>query len=192
MGPPDAFAHYRLLLVDKWRDRLEPACLRAAHGYALCEIGFRYLSCGYEDQGWDYIEQALRRSPEVFGELDTLYELALGERPRGERSQPAPIDGTLTITRFIKAGQRAALSRNDSRLGLSNLYLAYAMLNDQAHDWVHARRYLYKAIRRNPYLLLSPSIGRRLIKLHTSPQIAQWAKSCGGKLLERLSAPTGG
>jgi hypothetical protein len=108
--------------------------------------------------------------PEVLERLDTFYELACADQPRGYRGEPKLLDlernGAKMLegldALFAEAGSLLEFMR---RPAYGNAHLALAMLSDQAGDWRAARRYLLGAIRANPRLSGSYSIIRRLLKL---------------------------
>ncbi len=179
MDPAGAFARNRLLLVEKWRERLEPDALKRAQGYALRDVAIRYIANSNSDQGWDYLEQAICTYPEVLHDLETLYELAIGARPRGQRSRPSPVDGAPTVAALSALIARCQIARAHKCAALSNLFLALAMLNDQAGDWRQARHYIRSAIRWNPGLLRSRLVLRRLAKLHASLHLFLLARRYG-------------
>jgi glycosyltransferase involved in cell wall biosynthesis len=175
MDQADAFACYQLLLVEKWRQRLGPSGYAYARGYALRQISFRYFASGNQEQGWDYFARAFCAYPEILTDLDTLYELAIGTRSRGHRGQPTPLDGTRIIYTLAQLMAQNEVSYRHRRVGLGNLNLALAMLNDQAGDWRSARRYLLDAIRYDPKLISRTTL-RRLAKICMGKRLMRFAK----------------
>jgi GT2 family glycosyltransferase len=139
-----------------------------AFGYRCTALG--YLEQQQTDTAWRWLEEAVATWPQLLNRLDTLYELALGDQPRGHRGQASLLD--------VRANREELLDRLESLFvgappdvralratAYGNAYLALAMLSDQAEDWAAARCYLGRAIRSNPALLLDALVVRRGAKL---------------------------
>ena len=88
--------------------------------------------------------------PTYSRELDTFYELACGNQPRGYRgwAELMEIDrnGAELFTRldqlFSRAQPEVACLKSTA---YGNAYLALGMLSDQVDDWAVARRYLWRS-----------------------------------------------
>lgn len=152
-----------------------PAEKRRGYAFAWRAAAYGHIAQQEADQGWRYLAQAAAIKPDLLNRLDTFYELALGDQPRGYRgeAQLADLDanGAEMLRRlealFAAAGP-AVLALEGPAYG--NAYLALAMLSDQAGDWPAARRYLRQAIHAHPALLLDRSVLRRLAKLWSGKQ----------------------
>ena len=142
---------------------------RRAYGFAYRSAALGYIQQSQPDEGWRFLAQAVSTWPHLLERLDTFYELACGDQPRGYRGQAGSLDidgnGAEMLKRldalFAERGSLEPLRR----LAYSNAYLALGMLSDQAGRWAAARRYLFQAIVANPRLLGSYLVVRRLLKL---------------------------
>lgn len=143
---------------------------RCAYGFAYRCTAIDFIQQGNWDAGWRFLEEGLVVWPHLLARLDTFYELACGNQPRGYRGQAATLDiqgnarHMLTWLEkfFAKSDPQFAPWR---RTAYANTYLALGMLSDQAGHWSAARRYLFRAIKFNQRLLFSPAHMRRLLKL---------------------------
>lgn len=142
---------------------------RRAYGYAYRQAAFGHIMQAEVDKGWAYLAQAVAIYPQLLEQLDTFYELALGDQAKGYRGDATLVDlktnGEALLRRLSRLLQEGAPERQQWRsLAYGNMYLALGMLSDQAGDWSQARQYLWQAIRHHPKLL-SPSLIRRFAKL---------------------------
>ncbi len=160
-----------------------PQDKRQAYGFALRATAFGFVAQREPDVGWRHLIQAVSTWPDLLRRLDTFYELALGDQPRGYRGQAEMLDITANAAEML--GRLKVLfadipSTVQALRGAAfgNAYLALAMLSDQAGDWSAARRYLLQAARHNPRLL-SGSFLRRLFKLTLGPSSVRWIKFIG-------------
>lgn len=179
----DTFCQARLILVEKHFGALtgDSSTLsdasKVAYGYAYRAITTKYIESGQPTKGWPYLERAVALHPAILAQLDTFYELALGDQPRGYRGEATQED--------IAANGAEMLRRMDILFASSsppvqvlkgaaygNAYLALAMLSEQAGDWSAARRYLIRAIRFHPRLLRDQLVMRRLFKLLLGQRLA--------------------
>jgi tetratricopeptide (TPR) repeat protein len=147
-----------------------PADKRRAYAFAYRTAAFEYNMQGKPDEAWCYLEQALAIWPDIFKRLDTFYEMACADQPRGQRGKADLLDidsnGEALIKRLDRLfaqAQPEAMSLRSVAYG--NSYLALAMLSDQAGRWGSGRLYLRQAIKANPRLAGSPSVVRRYAKL---------------------------
>lgn len=173
MSDVDALAEARLALIKKHFGNLHgetsPESVKAAYGYAYRSIAIKYIEHGDVETGWICLEKAATLLPAILERLDTFYEIALGDQPRGYRGQTEFVNlernGAEMLRRleslFATADRPIQALRSTSH---GNAYLALAMLNDQAHDWSTARRQMFLAAWHNPGLISGPYL-RRLGKL---------------------------
>ena len=147
-----------------------PADKRRAYAYAYRMGAFEYNMQGKSDEAWRYLDHAVTIWSDIFLRLDTFYELACGNQPRGYRGQAELVEidrnGAELFTRLdqlFSHAQPDVMSLRSAAYG--NVYLALAMLSDQAGRWGAGRRYLRQAMKANPRLLGSPSVVRRYSKL---------------------------
>jgi glycosyltransferase involved in cell wall biosynthesis len=147
-----------------------PAAKRRAYAFAYRTAAFEYSIQGKADEAWSYLAQAAAVWPTIFTQLDTFYELACGNQPRGYRGQAdsVAIDQN-AVELFARLDQLFAqaspevIALKGTAYGNANLTLA--MLSDQAGRRSAGRRYLRQAIKANPRLMGSPSVIRRYSKL---------------------------
>ncbi|MBN2391115.1 MAG: glycosyltransferase family 2 protein [Anaerolineae bacterium] len=143
---------------------------RRAYGFAYRCTAIDYIQQGNWDAGWRFLEQALSIWPDLLERLDTFYELACGDQPRGYRGRAEMLDIERNAAEVLK-WLESLFAAGDPRFiflrrtAYSNAYLALGMLSDQAGRWTAARRYLFRAVRGNLRLLNSATIVRRLLKL---------------------------
>lgn len=143
---------------------------RRGFAFAYRSAALGYIAQQEAGQGWRYLAQAVEIEPSLLQRLDTFYELALGDQPRGYRGEASlvdiPANGAEMLRRidalFAAASPPVQALRD---VGYGNAYLALAMLSDQAGDWPAARRYMRRAIQANPALLRDSSVTRRMLKL---------------------------
>jgi glycosyltransferase involved in cell wall biosynthesis len=167
-GPPEG-------QVNTWaRDK------RRAYAFAYRSAAFEYSIQGNSDELWRFIKQAVPIWPEILTRMDTFYELACGDQPRGYRGKAELLDMDRNGAEMLKGldmlfAQSEPALESMRRPAYGNAYLALAILNDQAGRWAAARRYLFQAIKADPRLLASYPVMRRLVK------------TCAGKKVVRLS-----
>lgn len=182
MADVDALAQARLALTKKHfgdlhDDNTMSDASQAAYGYAFLSMALKYVEGRKAAEGWACLEKAVALHPATLKQLDTFYELALGDQPRGYRGEASLVDvnanGGEMLRRmdalFAAAGPDVQALKGQA---YGNAYLALAMLSDQAGDWAAARRYLRKALRWHPALLRDRSVSRRLIKLSLGQRTA--------------------
>lgn len=143
---------------------------RNAFAFAYRAAALGYFAQHEIDIGWHWLSRAAETDGEIITRLDTFYELALGDQPRGYRGEAKLLDLQLRERELLLAMEKLFASASDDIRRLrcvayGNLFLALAMLNDQAGNWTVARQQLLAAIRSNPRLALDASLLRRLAKL---------------------------
>lgn len=153
------------------------------HGYAFTyrSAAYGYIAQQEADQGWRHLARATEIEPGLLHRLDTFYELALGDQPRGYRGEATLVDiaanGAELLRRlealFAAAGPAVQALKGPA---YGNAYLALAMLSDQAGDWSAARRYMIQAARHNPQQISAPFL-RRLFKLSLGSSTVRRLKS---------------
>jgi hypothetical protein len=143
---------------------------RYAYAFAFRNTCIGYLQQGQSDKAWCYLAQSVAFRPDLLKRLDTLYELACGNRPWGQRSR---IDarqlqeaGADLICRLEQLLDQADVPLQAARrIALGNAYWVLGMLADQNGDWSAAKSYLLKAWATNRRLGLRYSFVRRLLKV---------------------------
>ncbi len=143
---------------------------RRAYGHALRATALGHIAQGDPQQGWLMLGRAAELWPEILTQLDTCYELACWDQPRGYRGQAASLDLERNAGQVI-AGLDGLFEQGGDALAklrrpaYAQAYHALAMLADQAGNWGLARRYLWRAMGYYPRLALEPGVRRRLAKL---------------------------
>ncbi len=169
---------------------LWPAEKRTGFAFAHRAAALGYIAQHDPDEGWRHLHQAVMIEPSLLQRLDTFYELALGDQPRGYRGLAHLLDiernGREMLGRldalFAEVGEPVRAYRSAA---YGNAYLALAMLSDQAGEWRDARAYFYQAVRRHPALLRDPAVLRRFLKLHAGRRTVGWLR----RLRARSNAP---
>lgn len=149
-----------------------------AYGFAYRTAAIGHLRQRELEKGWQCLGQAAAFWPPLLGRLDTFYELALGDQPRGYRGEATRIDIATNGTQMLdRLDQLLASATADvqalRRVAHSNAYLALAMLSDQAGQWGSARRYMFQALLEYPGLLRRPGVARRLMKLFAGKSVVR-------------------
>lgn len=162
-----------------------PAEKRRAYGFAYRSSSRGFMEQGQADEGWTLLAQAVALYPDLLRRLDTFYEIACGDQPKGYRGQAHRLDiqrnGDEMLRRLAELFSQASASvRKLERVAYGNAYLALAMLSDQAGRWGLARAYLWRAVVAQPALLRDMSVIRRLFKLFAGKRIV--------RALQRLSS----
>jgi len=176
MSDVSAFCEAQLAFAQKYFGDLADdgsnasEATRAAYGYAYRSIALKYIETGRQSDGWAYLSKAAALYPEVLGRLDTLYELACGDQPRGYRGKVELLDIPRNGEEMLRQldllfGSAAPAVRAWRRAAFGNAYLALGMLSDQAKSWSAARGHLLRALRENPKLVVAPGVLRRLLKV---------------------------
>jgi glycosyltransferase involved in cell wall biosynthesis len=167
----------RLAVLAKHFGQLEgepqtwPEDKRRAYAFTYRTAALGYIGRGDTDDGWGYLRHALEVEPGLLARLDTFYELALGDQPRGYRGDANALDIEASHAELRRRLDGLFTSSSPSvqahkRVAFGSGYLALAVLSDQAGNWTAARRYMRRAVRICPALLRDRSVVRRLVKLH--------------------------
>lgn len=151
---------------------------RRAFAFAYRNTSLGHLQQGDADTAWRWLSEAGNVWPPILARLDTFYELAFGDQPRGHRGNVTGLDlaaaGSQLLRRLdiLVASADPTVTVQRGR-AYGSAYVALGMLYDQTGEWTAARRCLARAIRHNPRLLGSLSVLRRLLKLSFGKRIAQ-------------------
>lgn len=153
-----------------------PAQKRISYGFAFRTTAIGYLRQGNDDLAWHWLVRAFIVWPPLLERLDTFYELACKEQPRGYRGQVETLDidrnGAEILWRLDALfGNASPVLQAERGAAYGNTYLALAMLSDQAGRWGAARRYLLRAIQSYPDFLRDRSVLRRLLKLFAGQHV---------------------
>jgi len=182
MADVKALSAARMAVAEKHARALQASpddlVFRRARGYALRAIALRHLEAGMAQEGWRLFEQAVELHPAMLERLDTCYELACADQPRGRRGDVTSLDldaaGEVLVRQLGDMLDRASPSVAAWRsVALANAHLALAMLWDQAGHWAPARRHLWRALWHYPRLVLARGVVRRMVKLHAGPKLSR-------------------
>ena len=149
---------------------------RRAYGFGYRSGAYDYIGQGHSDEGWQLLAHGVALWPDLLQRLDTFYELACGDQPKGYRGEVRSLDiernGVELLHRleelFAAAGAPVQTLRG---VAYGNACLALAMLSDQAGEWAAARRHLLKAIGAHPALFFQSGVARRLFKLFLGQRV---------------------
>jgi len=154
---------------------------RRAYGFAYRTTALSHIQQGQPGEGWRFLGQAVDVYPPLLERVDTFYELACGDQPRGYRGQAGLLDLEASAAEMFRClddmftqARPPVTALRQSTYG--NAYLALGMLADRAGDWQAARRYLWRAARHDPRLV-SGSFLRRLVKVSAGKRLAGLLKS---------------
>lgn len=185
MSDIDTFCQARLVLLKNHFGVLQSNAgiasenSRIAYGYTYRTIAIKYIEHGQPELGWPYLMKAAVQYPPILAQLETFYELALGNQPRGYRGDVAQLDIAANGTEMLSRLETLFASANAEvqtlrRIAFGNAYLALAMLSDQAGQWGAARRYMWRGISTYPSLVCQPGVVRRLVKLCIGKRAVDW------------------
>lgn len=171
-GPPDGDP-------AEWPNRK-----RRAYACAYRSSAYYYIQQGQVDEGWHWLAQAVSIWPDLLQRLDTFYELACGDQPRGYRGNASLLDlesNGIEMLRGLSGllDQSGPLARSLHSRAYGNAYLALGMLSEQADNWAAVRGYLIKAMRADPRLMRSYPVIRRFLKSCAGPRLARLMRLAG-------------
>lgn len=153
-----------------------PTDKRRAYAFAFRSTCIGYLQQAQVDEAWQYLEQGTVFWPHLLGRLDTMYELACGDKPWGTRGQ-------VELQQLRDSGWDMVhrlehlLNKTDPqlrrlrRVACGNCFWALGMLADQSGQWQIAKEYLTQALSVNPRLGLHYPFVRRLLKVSAGPRL---------------------
>lgn len=159
----------RLAVLDKQARMAGESRIQRARGYAFRATALEWLQAGDEAKALATFRSAAERYPELLNELETYYELALWNQPKGSRGDLQHIDLRLNKTKmmgfldqyFSASGLPSeCLSRRD--VAYSRAYEALGWLSYSRRELSEARYYLNRSLRTAPAGILN----RRLMSLY--------------------------
>lgn len=154
---------------------------RSAFAFAYRSAAFGYLQQAELDTAWRWMREAAGTWPPILERLDTFYELACGDQPKGYRGEAAKLDIDHNGARMLRRLERLfaesdGLLESVRRAAYGNAYLALAMLSDQAGQWDRARGHMVHAILAYPALVRQPGVVRRFVKLFFGRRMVNWLR----------------
>jgi tetratricopeptide (TPR) repeat protein len=168
---------------------------RRGYAFAYRMAAYGHIAQQEVDEGWRHLQQAVGIEPDLLERLDTFYELALGDQPRGYRGETTQVDIAANGAEMLRRLDILFASASPSVQALKgvaygNAYLALAMLSDQAGDWAAARRYMLKAMRFDPHILANRRALRRFAKILTGRRQVKILKQALSSIASRFSSPS--
>jgi glycosyltransferase involved in cell wall biosynthesis len=155
-----------------------PRAKREAYAYGYRAAALDMIRDGHRDDAWRLLASAVDVLPELLERVDTFYELAVGDQPRGWRGQADCMDldanGTDMLARLdgLVAGASQPVRQRRSK-AFGRAHLALSMLHQHAHGWNAARRHLVLAIGADPWLVASRGALGRLVKMKATNWLGQ-------------------
>ncbi len=185
---PELMHHSRMCVLEKHFGPLEAGSghepeKTIAYGYGLRRSGFDYLHSGRLDEAWRLLAEAAAILPELLERLDTFYEFAVGDQPRGLRGEAHLLDVEANSQEmlarlghlFENAGPEV---RRKQAAAFGQASLALGMLSDKAGHARAARRYFCRAFAWDPRLIAQPRVIVRFAKVCARPQRRRLAERC--------------
>lgn len=158
---------------------------RRAYALAYRAAALAYIQQSQLDEAECLLQKAVFTYPQILERLDTFYELACSDQPRGYRGAVTLMDIDRNGVRLLE--QLDSLFEKPSasvaplrRMAYGNAYLALGILNDQAGRWAEARRYLIRAVLASPGLMICHETVRRFIKLLAGKRLVRIARLING------------
>jgi glycosyltransferase involved in cell wall biosynthesis len=155
---------------------------RKVYAFAYRRSALDHLQRGNLEVAWNWLRQSAQLWPKILERLDTFYELALGDQPRGYRGDVQDLDIECNSIAIIQGLDALFASASEPVRAIKgsaygNAYLALAMLSDQVGQWRQARQYLLRALRSYPALLRDVKVLRRLLKLYAGQRLTSCFRS---------------
>jgi glycosyltransferase involved in cell wall biosynthesis len=139
-------------------DQEEPTSLkRRAYGRAYLISAVEYLQYHDVDRAYELFRKMAEVCPNLLTQMDTFYELGLGDQPKGfrcdfttlnaENNTPVLLD---MLSRLFEDQQLTGKLKGYQRLAYTNAYSALGLLNYGARKFQSARFFLLRAIISDP------------------------------------------
>lgn len=157
---------------------------RRAFGFGYRVAALSYIRQGQLEEGWQLLRKAVLIWPDLLSRLDTFYELACGNQPRGYRGQTETLNLDKNSREMFREldylFKSTPLLTPMRKRAYGYAYLALGMLSDQAGDWSTARHYFFKSVKVQPNLLSSCSLIRRFLKLCVGQRVVGLGRFVSG------------
>jgi glycosyltransferase involved in cell wall biosynthesis len=174
---PSLVLEHRLAVLQRHfgKEAVDDTCwmtvARQAFGRSYLAAAYEYLQLRDVEQAYYHVRKAFETSPELFSELDILYNLGLGDQPRGFRGSFSNLDLEYNARVLLGMLERLfgdpGLSNKHGecrREAYANAYMALGLLSYGARQFPAARRYLLKTIAWNPRYGLKSEILTLIVK----------------------------
>lgn len=165
---------------NKGETTVWPKEKRRAYAFTYRSRAFGHLLQKEPDKAWYWLHEAALVWPPILERLDTFYEFVLGDQQLGYRGLSENVDirangdDVLRRLEIMLSGTTPDVEAI-RRKALGNVYLALAVLSDQAEQWTEARYYLRRACWFNPNLLRSRANLWRFLKLRAGKRLVSFA-----------------
>ena len=151
-----------------------PEDKRIAYGFAYRSASLGYLQQEQLGIAWQHLKEGAIIWPGLLMRLDTIYEMASGNKPWGYRGQIS-VEQARNNSHSVIENLTQLLSEprlhHIRRAAFGHAYWSLGMLSERAGQWSTARGYLLKALQAQPRLIVDYSFMRRLLKILAGPQI---------------------
>ena len=181
---PQKMVSNRLAVLEKHIGRIDLQSTelsqykRRAFGRAYLTACIEHLQSKDLQGAYEYLFQMADIEPELLSELETHYELACGDQPKGSRGDYSSLDliaNTRTMMEllrklFLEDSLYEKLQRINQQT-YSKAYQALGLLNYGAENYRESRRYLLKSISIFPFSGFNKMILSTIIKSFLGPEI---------------------
>lgn len=148
-----------------------------AYGQAYLASSVEYLQARMIKRAYESFCNMAAASPTLLTQLNTFYELACGEQPKGYRGDFASLDldsSARNLLSLLERYYREAENQSDrlqfKNVAYSQAYLALGLLNYGSRRFRDARKLLTRAVMRNWTLIFSRRFLATFLKSFLNPQ----------------------
>lgn len=150
---------------------------RRAYGRAYLASTVEYLQARMADRAFDSFYNMVIACPPLLNQLNTFYELACGEQPKGYRGDFSSLDlgaSERNLMRLLEQFFRDAGEYSRFKnTAYSQAYWALGLLNYGARRFGETRKLLFRAGLSNPLILLQRQYIVTFLKCFLSPQLVE-------------------
>lgn len=168
---PERMLASRLAVLEKERSRAGEARRRRAAGYVYRITAIEWIQAGQEERALDCMARAAGTYPPLLGELETFYELAFWDQPKGERGDTRRVDVAANaarmsafLERFFNHGETTAEIQAYRSLSRALTWEALGMISYGRREMASARRYFASAIAASPRKLADRKFASLMVK----------------------------
>jgi len=156
-----------------------------AYGFGYRSSALTFMRQDQPDEGWRLLSKAISIWPDLLSRLDTFYELACADQPRGFAGHFATLDLETSASRlqetlgllFNDAGLPPALHKRRG-VAFGNAYLALGLLAYGQRHMAEARRHILQALYFHPPLLCHAQVLAKLVKSLLGASMVDTLKRC--------------
>jgi glycosyltransferase involved in cell wall biosynthesis len=172
---PKMVLEHRIEVLNKHysdtSNRPFPIPLNEALGRSYIAAVIEYLQLHDVEQAFNTMLEGLNYAPELIVDFGIIYELAMGDQPRGNRGDFSTINleyNVITLLglldRLFSDTDLAQYRKNFDREVYANVYKAFGHLAYGVRDFSTARLYLLRAITFDSLLIFERQVFMRIIK----------------------------